>query len=361
MIVVPQDTSIDWLSPNLYLRVARELRDVDDSYNLSVCVRDWMGRVVASRSFTYTPSDDVVQYVVDLSSVGDGVYWVDVNNWFNCTPPLNAVLFRYLIHKISDGVHVSFEGWDYRRMHIFAFYVYDGKLFMKYLVNASDMVVPSDVPVYIEASDASGNAFVGVVRGSGTITVRPNMRIPFMATFRIKVDQPRVRDVARYVERYVGYMHGVAVQLVDDYTFNIVITKIEPGLSPKVAFIVGAFLGGIAGFMAAGGVRIVEVSVQAQALESARQAVDMAVDAWQRYVEEVEQCPRNDIQCIEAAQRKWLPLVQITSALAASLMAAGFPITGRCNGLNVGGVCVPWWVVAVAIFLAGLLVIAAVK
>ena len=245
-------------------------------------------------------------------------------------------------------------------MRIFTIYEYDGKLFTKYLVNTSDTVIPYDVPVYIEAADGSGNAFVGAVRGRDTIYIRPNMRVPFMAIFTIKLDQPRAIDFARHVQRYIGLMRGAAVYIVDDYTFNIVITKTEPGISPKLALILGALTGIGVGFLAAGGVRIVEIGVQGKALENAKQVADILNDTWRRYTEELSQCPENDIECVERVQRKWFPLIQILSALLGNLYMLGFRMES-CNGVNVGGICVPWWVVAIAVFLAGLLVISVVK
>ena len=360
MIVVPKSSSVGY--EPFYITVIREPQDVLSEYPLTVCIRNQMGVVVASRSFVYRPDEDIRQFAVDVSGLGEGVYWVDVYNWNGCTPPLNILFFRYLMHKVSDEATVSFEGFNYARMHVFAVYVYDGKLFWKYLINTSDMAVPRDVPVYIEATDISRNAFVGSVRGSGTIQVRPNMRIPFMATFTIKLNQPRAREVAKHVQRYVGLMHGVAVQLVDDYTFNIVITKTEPGIKPLIAFIIGAAFGAGFGFVATGGVRVVEVSVQGKALETVKQAVDIAEDAWQRYTNEVEQCPPGDMQCIQATQFKWLSFIQSLNALVGNLTLAGFPM-GRvgCDGLNVGGVCIPWWMVGLIIFIAGLMVVAVLR
>jgi hypothetical protein len=362
MIVTIPNTSIDWLSNNLYVYIIREPEDVFDRIPISVCVVDDMGTVVAGRTFDYTPDEEVRQYAVDLSSLSDGVYWVYVYNWNSCSPPLapGVIFFRYLIHKYSDGAYVSFEGWDYSLMRIFAMYEYDGKLFTKYLVNTSDMVIPYNVPVYIEAADRSRNAFVGSVRGYSTIYVRPNMRVPFMAIFTIKLNQPRAIDFARHVQRYIGLMRGAAVRTVDDYTLSIVITKTEPGLGQLGAFILGALIGLGIGFLVAGGMRVVEVSVQGKALENAKQVADILYDAWRHYTNEVSMCPEGDAECIERVQRKWFPLVQVLSALLGNLYVLGFRMDS-CNGINVGGVCVPWWVVAVAVFLAGLLVISAVK
>jgi hypothetical protein len=359
MIAVPVSTSVGPYEP-FYIMVIREPQDVLDEYPLAVCIRDHMGRVVASRIFTYRPDKDVKQFAVDVSGLSEGVYWVDVYNWNSCTPPANILFFRYLMHRVLDEALVSFEGFDPRRMHVFAMYAYDGRLFWKYLINTTDMVVPRNVPVYIEAADISMNAFVGSVRGSGTMHVRPNMRIPFMAVFTIRLNQPRARDVARHVQRFVGFMHGAAVQLVDDYTFNIIITKTEPGLKPKVALIIAAIVGLGLGFI--GGVRVAEVSVQARALETAEQVVNIAEEAWRRYSYEVGQCPKGDIECIQEAQAKWLIFIQSLSALMGSLMLAGFPMRRvGCDGLTLGGVCVPWWVVGIVIFIAGLLVISVVR
>jgi hypothetical protein len=332
-----------------------------------VCIKDSSNNVVYSQQFAYDVDVDpnVKEYVFDVSSLGDGVYRVDIYNWTNCNPPSDVISYTYYIHKVSGGSTLTLSGsWNYDYNRWFILYVYNGKLFIIYDENVSGVPIPMGIPVYAEITDGDGNAFVGSVTASyATTWIEPNMKVPFMATFTIKVDQPKAGDIVRYVQDVVGFMHGAAVQLVDDYTFNIVVAKTEPGVLPIVAYaIIAAAAAAIAWAVAWGVVRVSEISLQAKALDSAKPALDISVEAYKNYNNEVSKCAPNDMQCITNAQYKWFPLIQSANALATKIMNAGLPAQPTtCDGIKLGGTCVPWWVVAVAVFLAGLLVISAVK
>jgi hypothetical protein len=71
-------------------------------------------------------------------------------------------------------------------------------------------------------------------------------------------------------------------------------------------------------------------------------------------------CGPNDWDCIAKVQSVWFTIFQMLSANLGTLLSKGFSFA-PCDGVKVGGVCVPWWVVAIAVFLAGLLVISAVR
>jgi len=351
----------------LYVVVIREPSDPPASIPWTVCIKDSSNNVVYSQQFAYDVGVDpnVKEYVFDVSSLGDGVYRVDIYNWTNCNPPSDTISYTYYIHKVSGGSTLTLSGsWNYDYNRWFILYVYDGKLFIIYDENVSGVPIPMGIPVYAEITDWDGNAFVGSVTASyATTWIEPNMKIPFMAIFTIKVDKPNAGDIVRYVQDVVGFMYGAAVQLVDDYTFNIVIAKTEPGIPALVLYAIIAAAGvAITGIVTWGVVRVSEINLQAKALDSAKPALDIAAEAFKNYENEVKKCAPNDTQCITNAQYKWFPLMQTANALVTKIINAGLPMQPTtCDGLKLSGVCVPWWVVAVAIFLAGLLVISAVK
>jgi hypothetical protein len=360
MIVVPRGNFVGWLDSNLYVMVIREPKDVPGSYPFTVCIRDSSGSVVLSRSFAYDFTRDVETYAVDVSSLSEGVYSVYIYNWTNCNPPPDTLTFRYWLHKITGGAYMSLEDWDFSRLYVFMMYVYDGKLFWKHLVNTSDVVIPSNVPVYLEASDGRGNAFVGSVSGSGTIQVRPNMRIPFVAMFKITYQDRLSQDVVKALSAFVGMIRGAYVDIVDDYTVEIGIVKTEPGVPLlAIAIIMASIVGGFAVF-AWWDREVRRIELEKKALDYAKPLIDKMGRAFEKLESMLGMCGPNDWDCIARVQSVWLTVFQMLSSSVGMLLSRGFPL-GQCDGVKVGGVCVPWWVVAVAIFLAGLLVIAAVR
>jgi len=360
MIVVPVSNSVGWLENVLYVRVIREPKDVPGSYPFTVCIRDSGGSVVLSRSFTYDPTTDVATYAVDVSSLSGGVYRVYIYNWTDCNPPPNTLTFVYWMHKISTGAYLSFEGWDYSQMYVLIMYVYDGKLFWQYGINTSDFAVPSDVPVYIEATDRAENAFVGSVSGDGTIYVRPNMRIPFIAIFRITYDGKVSQDVMRALSGFVGMIRGAYIDVVDDYTVEVGIVKTEPGAYWVPLAIIAASVVGALGIWAWHDNNVKNFELQKMALEYSKPLVDKMIKVFDKMESMLSMCSPGDYDCIAKVQSVWLPAAQTLASVVGNLMYRGIPLT-RCDGINVGGVCVPWWVVAIAIFLAGLLVISVVR
>jgi len=357
----------------LYIVAIREPNDPLADLLWVMCIRDSSNNVVFSKTFTYTPGydPDVKEYTFDVSTLNEGVYKVDIYSGNDCNPPQNTLIpvdhYMYYIHKVGDGSTLTLRGsWNYDVNKWFILYVYDGKLFAIYDEDVAGVPIPMGVPVYAEITDGDGNAFVGSVTASYPTTyVEPNMRVPFMATYTIKIDKPKAGDVISYFKDVVGFMYGVAVQQVDDYTIKIIITKTEPGIAPLVAYaIIAVAAAAIAWAVAWAVVRVSEVNLQGKALDTAKPAIDVVTEAYMNYKNDISKCAPNDRQCIELAQYKWFPFIQGANALAGKIISAGLPVEqqpAECNGLRLGGVCVPWWVVAVAIFLAGLLVIAAVK
>jgi len=366
MIVVVKRTGA--VRSGLYVVVIRESSDPLATLTFTLCVRDSSNNVVYSRQFNYSVGGDpdVKEYVFDVSSLPDGVYKVGIYNWNDCNPTWDFVIkSEYYIHKVGGGSTLTLSGsWNYDNNRWFILYAYDGKLFWMYDENVAGVPIPVGVPVYAEVTDGSGNAFVGSVTASYAVTyIEPNMKVPFMATFTIKVDKPKARDIMIGFRDAVGLMYGATVQLVDDYTFNVVIAKTEPGLEPVTAAIIILAILTIAGIAyAVYDIKINEIKLQAKALDSAKPALDIAADAYMNYKNEVKQCPNGDMQCVLNAQTKWVPFIQGANALATKILNAGLPMQpATCDGLKLSGICVPWWVVAIAVFLAGLLVIAAVK
>ena len=360
MIVVPRGNFVGWLDSNLYVMVIREPKDAPGSYPFTVCIRNLSGGVVLSHSFTYDSARDVEQFAVNVSSLSEGIYRVDIYNWTNCNPPSGTLAFRYWLHKISAGTYMSLEGWDYSKLYVFMMYVYDGKLFWKHLVNTSDVIIPSNVPVYLEASDGNGNAFVGSVSGSGTILVHPNMKVPFMAVFKITYQDLVTQDIVKALSMFVGMIKGAYVDIVDDYTVEIGIVKTEPGVPLlPIALIMVAAVGGFAVF-AWWDTEVRRIELESKALDYAKPLINKMERALEKFESMLGMCGPNDWDCIMRVQSIWFTVFQMISGNVGTLLSRRFPLA-PCDGINLGGICVPWWVVGIMIFLAGLMVIAAVK
>jgi len=360
MIVVPESNSVGWVSP-FYLNVIRETTDIPGSYPFTVCIKDSSGRVVLSKSFTYDFTRDVETFAVDVSSLSEGVYRVYIYNWTDCNPPSNVRTFVYWLHYISGGTYLSLDGWDYSRTYMFILYVYDGKLFWQYKINTSDAIIPSGVPVHLEVTDGYGNGFVGSVTGSGgTVYVRPNTKVPFMVVFRIRYEDKVVPDILRAFSGFIWMLKNSYIDMIDDYTIEIGVVKIEPGIYPSAVRTIGPLLVGAFGIWAWHDSNVKNAEVENKRLEYTKPLIDRIVYAYDRMTQSLSLCSPNDQNCMLNVIQTWYPMIQTMSTVAGLMTALGLPLT-KCDGLRLGGVCVPWWVVAVAIFLAGLLVIAAVK
>ena len=353
--------------------VIREPSDPPASLPWVMCIRDSSGNVVFSKTSAYTPGydPDVKVYSFDVSTLSDGVYRVDIHRGTDCNivSPINY--YTYYIHKVTHRSSLVMGGfWNYDNNRWLVLYVYDGKLFWVYDMNVSGVPIPVNIPVYVEVVDGDGSGFVGSVTSSSMYTyIEPNIKVPFMATFTVKLDKPIASALMLTARDAIGFMYGATVQLVDDYTFNIVFVKTEPGMWP-IAIMFVAGVAGILGYLWYDAhVKEVEykkeeLSFKREVWETVKPVFDIARKSFENYESEVKQCPPNDMQCVLNAQSKWMPFAQGANALAGQTIANIMTMQQQpatCDGLRLGGVCVPWWVVAVAIFLAGLLVISAVK
>jgi hypothetical protein len=154
----------------------------------------------------------------------------------------------------------------------------------------------------------------------------------------------------------LGFGRGVIVNVVDDYTFDLEIVKTEVGLSAVAAAIAILLLIVILALVAVVIVNMV-VQVENQKLDIMEKLINRKNEIENKYLSEYEACTNDE--CRIRVEHKYLPILQSYDAAIGS-MASTLGI-GRCDGIKLGNVCVPWWVVAVAIFLGGLLVISALK
>jgi len=351
---VPLNTAVG-LTEYLRIRVIKEARD-SGTYNFMACIRH-MGDVVMSSSFVYDASYDFREYFINVTALPAGVYELHIYNWNDCYPPPGVLKFTYWIHRVTGGTTLVFEGWDHTKFNALMLYVFNDLLFWKHLSSTDDVVVPVGMRVYIEAADGVGNGFVGSVSGSGVVRVRPNTRIPFIAEFKIKYHDPVARDVGRALGGFVWASSPSYLNVVDDYTVEWGIIKIEPGIGWVAALIILGFviLGGI-GIWAY--VRVREIELEEKKLETARPLVAKYNNMLDRYLSEYAACG-GDQNCIMRVQSTWFPLLQSVSSVIGLLMNRGFSL--GCDGLNIGGVCLPWWVVGLVIFIIVLMVVVVVR
>jgi len=369
MKVVPLSTIVAPYGGSAFIdmMVVRDPEDAPASYPFAVCIKDSSGRVVYSTSFAYDSTDDVVVKSIEVSSLpADGVYEMDIYNWTDCSPPSNVLTFKYRIHWLSSSRHdlMLGVGWNLNTVtRAFMMYVYNGKLFWFYGMNVSGMPAPVGVPVYLEITDGDGNAFVGsfIAYSPGESTVNPNMEIPFMAVFRIIYEQPIDDSIYRALTGLAGFAKGAYIRRVDDYTVELGIVKMEPGLDPlTAALIILAIIGAVAIAYMWYDKSVKEIQLESKKLEKIDPLVQIQKEMYSQYMAEAKQCGKDE-NCIRLVQYKYFGPLQMINGTIGYVVSVQSSGSRPCDGLNLGGVCVPWWVVAVAIFLAGLLVIAAVK
>jgi hypothetical protein len=335
------------------------IREYDDplmSVPWTVCVRDAGNNVVYSEQVYHNVGidPDIKVHLIDITDLSQGIYKVDIYNWVNCSPPSGVDTYSVYIHKASGSVLFGMAGsWYPDRQYIFTLYVADGKLFYQ-SSSGRAVFIPASADVFVEVTGSDNNAYVGVVNTSSDMRVMPNTSIPFMAKLRFTLDRPKAWDVARAYADVVGFGRGVVVNVVDDYTFEFVIAKSEFGLPVVVAVI--AILA-IAAVIVVGTAAIVNFVVDLKLTNVLERVVNERSELVREYKAEYDAC--TDDNCRNRVQEKYLPIVQGYDAVIGAL--SNIRRTGACDGVNLGGVCVPWWVVVIAVFLAGLLVISAVK
>jgi uncharacterized membrane protein YciS (DUF1049 family) len=336
----------------------REPSDPLMSVPWAVCVRDGSGNVVYSEQVYHNVGfdPDIKVHLIDITSLSQGIYRVDIYNWTSCNPPSGVDTYSVYIHKKTSGtVLFGMAGsWYPDRQYIFTVYVADGKLFYQ-SSNGRAVFIPANADVFVEVTGSDGNAYVGVVNASSDMRVTPNASIPFVARLRFTLDRPKAWDVAREYANVVGFARGVVVNVVDDYTFEFIIAKSEFGLPTAVVVLIAlAIVAAIVWGVAA----IINFTVDIKLTNVLERMVNERSELVRQYKAEYDACA--DDRCRNRVQEKYLPIIQGYDAIIGAL-SSNIRRTGACDGVNIGGMCVPWWVVGIAVFLAGLMVIAAVK
>jgi hypothetical protein len=179
--------------------------------------------------------------------------------------------------------------------------------------------------------------------------------VPFIAEFKIKYRDPVARDVGKAFGEFVWLSSPTYINVVDNYTIEWGIVKVEAGVSWFAVVLIGAVI--LGGMFIHYDIRVREIELEHKRIEVARPLVDKYNIVFERYLSELAACG-NDQNCIASVQRLWLPVLQSISSVIGLLMSR---TSYSCNGLNVGGVCIPWWVVGLMVFVAGLMVISALR
>jgi len=338
----------------------REPSDPLMSVPWTVCVKDSSGNVVYSQQIYHDVGNDpdIKVNLIDITSLSQGIYRVDVYNWTDCNPPQGVDTYSVYIHKKTTGtVMFSMAGsWYPDKQYIFTVYVADGKLFYQSSSNRA-VYIPAGADVFVEVTGSDNNAYVGVVNTSSDMYVTPNASIPFVAKLTFTLDKPAAWDVAKAYANVVGFGRGVVVNVVDDYTFQVVIAKSEFGLNPVVVSLLWrAIVAVIVGVVTWGVTNIVKFVSEIIKTNTVQEVSKERNDIVQKYLNEYNQC--SDDNCRRNVQTKYLPIIQGYDAAIGALSTSQI---GQCNGINLSGTCVPWWVVGVAIFVGGLLIISALK
>jgi hypothetical protein len=341
----------------------REPNDPQTTIKWTICIFDRNDRLVLMDVISHTVGVDydIKRHVEIIDHLSSGIYRVNVyyGDYLasGCeNAPADELKYMFYIHRNTSSV-VSFGldgSWYPDRQYIFTLYVADGKLFYQ---SSSNRVVPipAGADVFVEVTGSDNNAYVGIVNASSDMRVVPNASIPFVATLTFKFDKPVAWLAAKAYGDVVGFARGITVDVVDDYTLKLIIAKSEVGLGPLGAAL--AILALIA-IIVWGVAAIVQFIVELTKVDQIKKLSDERDAVVQKYINEADSCGA-DQNCLSRVQAKYLPIIQgYDAAIGALSSTLG---TGACNGLKLSGVCVPWWVVAVAIFLAGLLVISAVK
>ena len=326
----------------------READDPPASIPWAFCIRTLDGRLVHEQ-WVYHDVDrdpDVKIHFVDITPLSSGIYRLYIYNWNSCNPPDGVDTYLVYIQKGGDNVWARMHSdWFPERNYVFVMYVYDGKIFY-YTSSGRAVPIPRGADTYVEITGSDGRAFVGVVNANSDVIVAPNVYIPFKYTVSIKFDRPVAWNVAHALVLPVRH---VAVSVVDDYTVDIIITKTDVGIAPLVAGIIMLALVAVTTVSVAYIVSM-QVSVEVgrqQIIESLVEEKNKVVNA---YINEVNQC--TDEQCINRTQLKYMPIL-------ASINEAIGEVYGKtCDGVELFGSCVPWYVfVIIAAFVVALLVV----
>jgi len=341
----------------------REPGDPQTTIKWTMCVFDSNNRLVLMDVLSHTvgTDPDIKVHVEDITNIGYGVFRVNVyyGDYLvsGCdAAPADQLKYVFFIHRPELGTVwlMMDQSWYPERNYIFTMYVLNGIPFYQ-STSSRSVDIPANADVFVEITGSDNNAYVGIVNTSSDIRVVPNTTIPFRAVLKFKIDKPYAQFVASMYANLLGFGRGIVVNVVDDYTFELEIVKSEVGMYNIVAaLLIFMFVALLAWFV----VNIVSMVVEIATIASINVMVNRRIELENRFLNEYNQC--TDDNCRRNVENKYLPLLQGYDAIIGGLVRA-LQRTGQCDGLRLGGVCVPWWVVAVAVFLAGLLVIAAVK
>jgi len=352
------------LGDRLEIWTIREPNDPQSTITWTVCIFDSNNNVVFIDAISHTvgTDPDIKVHVEDITSLGSGVYRVNIyyGNYVTsgCSDvPADQLKYMFYIHKPGTGtIWLKMDpSWYPQTNYIFTMYILNGIPF--YQSSPSRAVsIPADADVFVEITGSDNNAYVGIVHATSDIYVVPNTTIPFRATLTFKLDKPYAQNIASMYANLLGFGRGIVVNVVDDYTFKLQIVKTEVGLFNIVAALL---IFGIVALIVWGAVSIMSMIVEIEKIATIDKIIEERMQIEQQYINESNKCG-TDQNCLNIVRQKYLPLLQTYDAVIGALTTT-LRSTSQCNGVNLGGVCVPWWVVGVAVFVAGLMVIAALK
>lgn len=312
-----------------------------DSGQISACLYDKGGKLVASQYYRYNGwgfSPPVVINILDVSSVPNaGEYELTIESDFSCRK--ERILGKWDVYIDKHALVISLD--TDKKARGFSLMVYNGKLYTSYGGRA--VLVKSGSTAFVEVVDSDGNGFVDLRTWTAGGTVRPNVKVPFMASFDIEFSG----DVYSIMSMINIPGHKTAYEIIGSNKLRVYILKDEPGL-PIYAVI--AIVAGIAaGIFAVGyavnaiGNLVVKTSAS-QMMNDIRNAFNTATMNLQN---ELARC--TDEQCRAGAYSRYITTINSLSSLLGQVSVMTEEQQQRCDGVKIGNTCIPWWVLAVGV------------
>jgi hypothetical protein len=336
----------------------REPNDPQTTIKWTMCIFDSNNRLVLMDVLSHTvgTDPDVKPNFEDITNLSNGVYRVNVyyGDYLvsGCdAAPADQLKYVFFIHKMGTGIVplMMDSSWYPERNYIFTMYVLNGIPFYQ-STSSRRVAIPANADVFVEITGSDNNAYVGIVNTSSDIYVKPNTTIPFRAVLKFKLDKPYAQFVANMYANLLGFGRGIVVNVVDDYTFELEIVKTEVGAYGIVVMI---FIFALFALLAWFVVNIVSMVVEIATIASINVLVNRRIELENKFLNEYNQC--TDDSCRKNVENKYLPLLQAYDAAIGGLIRT-LQRTGRCDGFQVGGVCIPWWVVVIAVVFLVLLI-----
>jgi hypothetical protein len=353
MKVIPRSTLV---FTNAELTIIREAADPLASRAFTMCIKDLGGNLVYYREFSYDSLNEVQDVDVPVDAPLDGIYNMEIYGGIyavnNCSRQ-DSLVARYPIHATLAAADVKFSDRWKGSGRWLAMWVHEGRLFWT-CRSGTGIQLPLGVTAVIETTDDAGNAFAGTVTVTGPITLSPNLSVPFTARITLTLDQPQALSLVRALTDFGGLTYGATINALDDYTVEITIVKTGPGIWALVALALG-IIAAICTWMLHD-IRVKEIEVEARRLETVEPLIDRYSEILNKYMEEVSKAKSEEE--VKSVQAKYFGALQTTSALIGQALTSGI---GACNGIKIGNTCVPWWVVGIGMFAAGLVVAAVLK